>query len=256
MWKLFWFKDKHSIVMNIMYLIGIVLFALTINSKYGTNFHFVFFYIVLFLELSNNNIFSISAHFGQSFDSAPFRSITSTLESNLKLLSIKLSTFVRYNVFYTVLRLIPFWFLIIIISPTPENMTFIIVFTFTLILMSYVRPIYSIFVSKKIEIYLDNKGINRKEMVDIQKEKFKQDYPLMNVKLFFYSKIIQLIGELFIIFFMFFYFFPYLDGQQVVIENLTVNTYKVIGLIGLIIFIGYGYYFNRIENVQDYEIHK
>lgn len=165
MLKLILYKEKHTLLNTLAYLLMLLNFSLLLIIPDEPRYpYFVIFWYVLMSESLKYGLFDLTVHFSKNAGFSAFKIGTShtRLNENLKMLSIPPIQFAKTNLLYTILRLIPFWLVIMIFEPGMLELPWFI-FSALMLLKAIIGPIHSIIVSMYRDIQINEKSLSNKE---------------------------------------------------------------------------------------------
>ena len=256
MWNIIKHKEKNSIFNLLLYLVILAMYSnIMIFSRSwdmdGNSIAFLI-WVSFMVTAMKRCLFNLSWYYSNGMDFSLVRQTPSYLKSFLDMLSIKLSDFVLYNMFYTVLRLLPFICATVIFHTTTAQIYYILLFSFMLLLKAYMGPMTTFLASLKIEIYLNNKEDSLKERRELYNSKIASLYPLVNIKIFTLLQKTFLVGYLGILGVAYTVLFPIFFE----LIDISSSLFLIISISGILLMIIYGVYINQLEKRQDLELHQ
>jgi hypothetical protein len=195
------------------------------------------------VEVFRHSLFNLSYYFSIGNDYSINKPTPSTLRTNLMMLSIKTSDFVKYNMIYTVIKLLPFVLVTVLFNQDTVLFVGMLFMVVLFLLKAYTGPIHTMITSMKIELTLENKDLPRKERKEEYMLQLKEMYPTVNLKLFSVMFSLFVIGYLGYFVYGYTLVFPSLFGT-LSYKSLEFITVFIVST--LILFI-YGVYLNKLE---------
>jgi|GEM_PF-3004817 len=253
MFKLFWIKEKQSIILNIIYVFTLLSFGSSLNNgSTGVNFSFgIVAYLVLIPELFRFSLLNLSYFFARGGNSSIFKGQLASVETNIKLLSIKMSTFIKYNIVYTVLRLLPFWIIALIVNPEENILLGVGVLSLSFLVKAYVGPTHTVIITERTKVYTENKDLDKKEKKEKMITTLSNKYKGFNYRIYSTYIWIFTIGYFAVLSYSYIIVFPgFLGAFHIPFNPIYLF---VVGLATLII---YGVYINRLEFTRENELYQ
>lgn len=240
MLKIFKYKEKHNMYKNLSYimLLSIYLGGLQAPIEDGNRIGGVIVFFTFF-ELIQFSSFSLSPVFKYSDTWSAFKPSYTSLDTNLKMLSIKFKDFVKYSLIYSLIKLIPFVILLILLNSGYQNYIDFIVFLTVVILFSITSPAFHIINGQKNKIKIENRFESYKDIRESLNIDILDKYPNINIKYYYILTAFfpVAIGSIYI-------------GGIILVSGLPFNSLTAVfygtGLFGFIIIILYSYYMNMI----------
>ncbi|PAT01865.1 hypothetical protein CI105_05100 [Candidatus Izimaplasma bacterium ZiA1] len=255
-------KEKQSLIVNIIYVILLVVFTINLVTSYKSPNEFSYNHIGLLLylafitEMFRVSLFNISYFFQKSVLTSYMKPSKNAIHNNLFMLSIKYKELIKLNIFYTLLRLLPLWLILVVVNLTvginSTEFLYLFIFTFGFILKAYIGPVHSKLTGIKIESYIDNKDLSKKEKRNKALEVIKNEYVDLNTKKHQIYETVFAISYLVILFYGYVLLFPF------VFKSLSISSpimYSIL-IIGLATILIYGKYINNLEGKREYELYK
>lgn len=250
------FKIKHKWFNSIIYLVMLFWFGFLLYVQTDDMYpYFVLFWFILITEPYQYGLFDLTCHFGKSVAFNAFRMNTSHLDQNLKLLSLRPIEFIKINVIYTILKLIPLWILILVINIDSLEFPFI-VFSLALILKSAVGPIHTMITSRLRNLFIQNKEMKNKEKRVQFFNEISEYNPYLNSKTFkrlFKAFTYGLIG---FIAWLYVFAFKYAFASNSQVINIYHPLWLIILTISWIIILTYSAYIFQAERRLENELYK
>lgn len=254
MWKLIKHKEKNEPLMLLIYVVTFIIYAL-LEGFYYTPTGPIFFVVwVSFVgNIFRRSIFHLDYYYSTGNDYSLQKNLyVSQLLFFLKMLSIKMSDFVKYNVLYAMIKLIPFVIVSLIFCDTSIELMYIVILVLFFSVFAYTTPMSNILFSVKRKMLLEHKDYSKKEKREVIEKELQSLYPSLT-----YKKIGLLQGLL-----LFSYFttggFIYLIIFDSLFQSLSrSNTFLIVLCgCGFIIALLCGYYINHLERESEYELYQ
>jgi len=262
MLKILKIKEKQSILINILYIILLVIFTLTLITSYenqstsSTNHFGILIYFAFITEMFRHSMFNISYFFQKSVLTSYFTPSRGGIRNNLFILSIKYNQLIKLNILYTLVRLLPLWIILILVNIVigidSKEFLYLAAFSGGFILKAYIGPVHSKLTGFKIESYIENKDLPKNEKRQKGLDVLSSEYINFDQNKHKKYELAFLLSYLIILFYGYVLLFPF------VFKSLTITTplMTILLVSGLSTILIYGRYINQLESRREHELYK
>ncbi len=246
------YKEKYSLLNLVVYTALLIIFTSILMTGTEKNAFYTIVWFSFMAEIFRTSVFNLHPFFAKESNFAFNKPLISRLRVNLDLLSIRMNDFIKFNVLYTFLRILPFIIVSIIFGTTQIFLTYMGLFTIVFLLKAYFGPIHSSILGVKSKILVESKECSKEERKELLEEELRNEYSGLTIQ-----KLTLFTGLFFISYFsIMYYVFLYMYGVILFKASYTSPISLVIIVIGLSILLVYGYYLNHLEKIRDYELHQ
>jgi len=247
MLKLFMQKEKANLFFILIYLYFLFVFFANIidpsEADYSTGI--IGFYI--WGELLHVSPFSLTSYFKNNHENKFGKPNYYSLDTNLRMLSIPFNKFLKYNIVYNLIKLLPFLVLLLIFGKTSDDYLTFIIFALFVGLFSILNPINTKYIGPLLKIRVDNIFEDKKDVNVKINDYFRDMYPSRNGITIRIARILYVIG----------FGMAYI-GVRSIQDNIQSDYLLIIsyvaGIIGVCILVFYTIYFTTMVLGTDNEI--
>lgn len=245
MFKLFLKKEKNHMFRILPYLLLLAIYISLAIEKPTEDFGYEWAIIVMYI------VFEVVF---KTFQITPFFRNTYTYKfypsfrPNLKMLSLSLRVFIKYNLIYGYLKLIPFLIIYVIFQRDIGNLYVILTFFSLITLINISSPLRQIEREPLSKLYIESSEKNNIKYNELVKSYNKDKYPNINSHVINFFRGTYSFGYMFII---------------ICVNGLFVNTILtyhlriilyILGVLGLVIFLSSTIFYVILFKRYDYEV--
>lgn len=254
--KLILYKEKYSKWLNIIYILVLGIYTLLlVMSNDDRDFVMVMFFLVWFsfmIEIFRHSLFHLHSFYAKDVNINYNQPVTSRLMDHLKVLSIKGTSFIKLNLIYTGLRLLPFLIIGLIFGESKEFQVFLLVFVSVYIVKSVFGPLYTHIMTYKYDVVAENSDYSKSEIKEEVTERIQEDYQYFDYRVIQYGVKLFLISYLLICFYVFQFIFLYSPLSFDYRSPFSVSCF----VLGITILTGFSVTLYVFERIKEHELYQ